>query len=224
MSEKKPQDAGTADGELAITLGLLTAVEREQQVTQRSLAGELGIALGLANSYLKRAAHKGWIKVQQVPPNRYAYYLTPQGFAEKARLTAEYLSGSLTFFRRAKDQINGTLQSFHDQGARKIVLIGVSELAEIAALCAIQGDVDLVGIVDANSSKDSFAGLPVARRLEDLPAAEGYLITGIIDAAATYDAMIQRYGAARVKAPDLLHLGPSARRAKGKAKAKAKKP
>ena len=81
------------------------------------MAGDLGIALGLANAYLKRCVKKGLIKVSQVPANRYAYYLTPKGFAEKSRLTAEYLSVSFNLFRdtRAqftdlfKNSIDGTL-------------------------------------------------------------------------------------------------------------------
>lgn len=206
MTKDDSSRDNTVDADLAITLGLLTVVEREEQVTQRSLASELGIALGLANSFLKRAAHKGWIKVQQVPPNRYAYYVTPQGFAEKTRLTAEYLSSSFTFFRRAKEQIGEALEVFEAAERRKVVLIGVSELVEIATLCQMQTDVDLVGIVDPNSGKDTFVGLPVARRLEDLPAAEAYLITDVQRSQETYDAMVARYGEDRVIAPNLLHV------------------
>lgn len=43
-------EAGSADTE--ITLGVLDAVDSNASVTQRSMAKELGIALGLANSYL----------------------------------------------------------------------------------------------------------------------------------------------------------------------------
>ena len=85
-----------------ITLGVLDAVEQNATVTQRSVARELGIALGLANSYLRRCVRKGLIKVKQIPPNRYLYYLTPKGFAEKSRLTASYLAHSFSFFRRAR--------------------------------------------------------------------------------------------------------------------------
>lgn len=206
MSEKAGRDDRSSPSDVAITLGVLNAVDRGEPITQRSLANELGVALGLANAYLKRAAQKGWIKIQQVPSNRYAYYLTPQGFTEKARLTAEYLSGSLDFFRHAKTQIGEALDRFSARGRQRIVLIGVSELTEIAALCGLQSEVELVGIVDPASSKDSFAGLPVARRLEDLPAAEGYLITTVRDAQSVYDAMVARYGPERVAAPSLLNL------------------
>ena len=88
-----------------LTLEILEAIEESSDVTQRHLARRLGVALGLANSYLKRCVRKGLIKVQQAPANRYLYYLTPKGFAEKSRLTAEYLRVSLSFYRRASDSL-----------------------------------------------------------------------------------------------------------------------
>ena len=42
------------------------------------------MALGLTNAYLKRCIRKGFIKVTQIPANRYAYYLTPRGLQKKA--------------------------------------------------------------------------------------------------------------------------------------------
>jgi DNA-binding MarR family transcriptional regulator len=71
-------------GNPSIVLSVLTSVERDSAITQRKLAHDLGIALGLANAYLRRCVRKGLVKMRQVPINRYAYYLTPQGLAEKA--------------------------------------------------------------------------------------------------------------------------------------------
>ncbi len=68
-----------------IVLGLLEYVGRGGEQSQRRLASELGVALGLANAYLKRCVKKGLVKVRQAPARRYAYYLTPRGFAEKSR-------------------------------------------------------------------------------------------------------------------------------------------
>ena len=64
--------------------------------------GELDIALGLVNAYIRRCIKKGLVKVTQAPAGRIAYYLTPSGFAEKLRLTIEYLSYSFSFFRQAE--------------------------------------------------------------------------------------------------------------------------
>ena len=77
-----------------ITLGVLSSVQDNHEVTQRVLAKDLGIALGLTNAYLKRCIRKGLIKVQQIPRNRYAYYLTLDGFTEKSRLTSQFLCTS----------------------------------------------------------------------------------------------------------------------------------
>ncbi|MCZ7660918.1 MAG: winged helix-turn-helix transcriptional regulator [Xanthobacteraceae bacterium] len=116
-----------------MVLGVLDVVERDPAVTQRSVARELGIALGLANAYLKRCVRKGLIKVAQVPSRRYAYYLTPQGFSEKSRLTAEYLSHSFSFFRKARAQCGSLFAEAAGRGHCRIALIGDGDLAEIAS-------------------------------------------------------------------------------------------
>ena len=87
----------------ALTLELLDAVQRQSNVSQRHLAQRLGVALGLANSYLKRCVRKGFIKIIEAPANRYLYYITPKGFAEKSRLTAQYLAYSFSFYRQASE-------------------------------------------------------------------------------------------------------------------------
>ena len=85
-----------------VVLGLLESVEQDGATSQRRLAAELGIAVGLVNAYLNRCIQKGLVKVSQAPARRYAYYLTPQGFVEKSRLSLEYLAYSFRFFRQAK--------------------------------------------------------------------------------------------------------------------------
>jgi DNA-binding MarR family transcriptional regulator len=72
-------------------------VAGEQALNQRKLARQIGISVGLVNALVHRAVHKGLIKIKEAPARRYAYYLTPKGFAEKSRLVAEYLEVSLRF-------------------------------------------------------------------------------------------------------------------------------
>src|SRR5215470_16999612 len=129
-----PADIDTArhnGSEDAILLGVLDAVERDPALTQRSVARELGIALGLVNTYLRRCVRKGLIKVSQVPRRRYAYYLTPQGFSEKSRLTATYLAYSFSFFRQARAQFGEIFSSAVGRSQSRILLIGEGDLADI---------------------------------------------------------------------------------------------
>jgi DNA-binding MarR family transcriptional regulator len=210
----------TKTGEIGIMLGMLSAVERDSSVTQRHLAQELGIALGLANAYLKRCAKKGFIKMRQVPLNRYAYYLTPRGFAEKSRLTAEYLTVSFDFFRQARRDAVTLLAACRERGWNRAVLWGAGELAEVMVLSAPEAGVDVLCVVDAAAAQQSCGGRPV---VADLDAA--LRLVGAIDVVVVTDARTPRDSRAaalaaaarsaldpdRVVAPDMLRLSPPAK-------------
>src|SRR5882757_10814579 len=141
-----------------VVLGLLNSVEQDGERSQRHIAAELGIALGLVNAYLKRCVKKGLVKVHDAPARRYAYYLTPQGFAEKARLTVEYFSFSFSIFRRARAEYGDAFKTASSRGFSRIVIAGVSDLAEIATICALECGTEVVGVVDGNSSQPKFVG------------------------------------------------------------------
>jgi DNA-binding MarR family transcriptional regulator len=189
-----------------IMLGLLDAVEQERAHSQRHLASELGIALGLVNAYLKRCMKKGLVKVREAPARRYAYYLTPQGFAEKSRLTVEYLSYSFGFFRQAKTDCSELFRSAKASGVKNVLLVGQSDLAEIAALCALEQDVQIVGLVQ-EAGGDLFVGRPVFPDFESVSEPfDVLLITDVSNARATCEAAVARFGLHRVLVPELLRV------------------
>lgn len=200
----------------SVMLGLLSAVERDSTVTQRHLASELGIALGLANAYLKRCAKKGLIKMRQAPLNRYAYYLTPRGFAEKSRLTAEYLTVSFDFFRRARRDCVALLEGCAVRGWRSVVLVGAGELAEIAALSAAEAGATILAVVDSDGLSRSCAGRPVVRDLAAALVLAGQALDAIVvtDTRApqeTFDAVVMDMSRHSLEpdhilAPQLLHI------------------
>ena len=198
--------------ESRIMLGLLEAVERQGAQSQRHLASELGIALGLVNSYLKRCVMKGLVKIGEAPARRYAYYLTPKGFAEKSRLTVEYLSYSLSFFRQAKTDCSTLLQAAKARGVGKVLLVGRSDLAEIAALCALEQGVEIVGLVQNGAGEDQFIGVPVFKDFDAVSPSFGFvLVTDVADSRRTYDGAVARFGIDRVLVPEMLRLRPQNR-------------
>ncbi len=200
-----PSATAQGDAENRHMAGLLAYVEREAHVSQRQLAGELGVALGLVNTYIKRCVKKGLIKVQQVPSRRYAYFLTPTGFAEKSRLATEYLTWSLSFFRRARAECTGLMLEAKQRGWSSVALSGGSDLAEIAILCAAEQGISIIAIVDPGIRKPSVIGVPVFGSAGDLAVQpDGWLITGIVDAQALHDALVVHAGATKVLAPAML--------------------
>jgi DNA-binding MarR family transcriptional regulator len=196
-----------------IVLGLLSSLDSDGKRSQRRIASELGIALGLVNSYLKRCIRKGLVKVHDVPARRYAYYLTPQGFAEKSRLTVQYLSDSFSFFRKAKEDCTRVLDEAKARGFRRLVLAGRSDLAEIAILCAVDADLAVVAVVDGNGEVARFVGIDVYKAYADVTVPfDAVIVTDVVQAQASFDAAIKACGADRVLAPMLLGLLPSRRR------------
>ena len=162
-----------------ITLGLLNAVDESSSVTQRAVAKELGIALGLVNTYLKRCVKKGLIKVSQVPANRYAYYLTPKGFSEKARLTGEYLSQGFQLFRLSRSQIVEIMEDCENQGLKKIVLVGATDITEIAILCAQEFDLGISGILVDNDQEAEFGSIRVVNDILELEDFDAIIYTSL---------------------------------------------
>jgi predicted transcriptional regulator len=192
-----------------IVLGLLSSVETDGARSQRLIAAELGIALGLVNAYLKRCVKKGLVKVHDVPARRYAYYLTPQGFAEKSRLTVQYLSDSFSFFRKAKSDCTHVFREASARGFHRLVLAGKSDLAEIAVLCAVEAGTAVIAIVDAQSEGGRFVGVEVFASYSDVKAGfDAIIVTDVARAQATYEQAVEAVGSDRVLVPALLGLRP----------------
>ena len=204
MSEGKFDLANRAQS-AETTLDLLGAVAEDGNVSQRNLAARLGIALGLTNAVLKRCLKKGLLKMQQVPARRYAYYLTPKGFAEKSRLTAEYLSTSLQFYRSARQEYTALLQYCETRGWREVVLVGATEMAEIASLAAHGTDVEIIGVLDPGRNESSFCGFPIIQTLEgNHPSA--IIVTDVTDPQGAFDQLKKIIPAERVLAPPLMRV------------------
>ncbi len=188
------------------TLKIIDAIDSNGAKSQRAIAKQAEVALGLANAYLKRCARKGWIKMRQAPARRYLYYVTPKGFQEKARLTAEYLSNSLGMFRVARTQCDDLVADCMDQGCTRIALAGAGDLAEIAALSALNETVELVGVIDRASNQSRLAGVPIVRSLAEVGPVDAVIITDIDNPRATFEFLIQTFPESQIFIPPMLRI------------------
>jgi DNA-binding MarR family transcriptional regulator len=188
-------------------LGLLQSVERREAPSQRNLANELGVAVGLVNAYLKRCINKGLLKVKQAPAGRYAYYLTPHGFTEKSRLTIEYLAHSFTLFRQAKKDFTAVLSSARMRGVTQIAIYGASDLAEIAFICALDSGLVVKAVVDHNSELSQFLGIPLRARLDGLSdEVDAILVAEINATREAVELATAMFGPERVFVPEMLGI------------------
>ena len=95
-NKKKSIDSGS-------NLAVMRYLENKDAIGQRELSQNLGISLGKINFILKALIKKGDVKARNFKNSKnksaYAYYLTPEGFKEKASLT-------INFFKRKNIEYN----------------------------------------------------------------------------------------------------------------------
>jgi EPS-associated MarR family transcriptional regulator len=88
---------------------LLKLIEVNPEMSQRSVARELGISLGKVNYCLNSLIQAGLIKATNFKNSRnksgYMYLLTPRGLREKARVTGRFLQRKLREYEALQTEI-----------------------------------------------------------------------------------------------------------------------
>src|SRR6187455_3042240 len=180
------------DVEARRDLKLLEAVEQDAHVTQRGLASRLGIALGLANIYVKRLMRKGYIKCVNVQPNRISYLITPRGIAEKARLTYEFMDYSLHLYGEVRQHLREAMQDCAAEGKR-VAIFGSGEAAELAYLSLKESGMEPVAIFDQDGGR-VFLGMPVRPIAEHASIEYDLMIVATLDRGGQHCADLQNVG------------------------------
>lgn len=150
-----------ADQESYRTFQLMNELESGETVSQRELAGRLGIAVGLVNSCLKNFVAKGYVRVKNYPRNRYAYLLTPKGFAEKSRLAFQHLNYFTSLYTTTRQEYLELFRRLKAEGVEEVVFCGVDEVAEIAYLSLQEAGLGLAAVVDTENGRHDLFGHPV---------------------------------------------------------------
>lgn len=89
---------------------VLRVLQNSPELSQREIAGELGVSLGAINYCLRALIDKGQVKVRNFRASdkklRYAYILTPRGISAKTHLTAGFLKRKLAEYEALKAEID----------------------------------------------------------------------------------------------------------------------
>jgi predicted transcriptional regulator len=188
-----------------IILDILESVDRDSEQSQRSRASEIGIALGLTNAYIKFCIHKGYLKARKISARNYRYILTPKGFAEKSRLAMNRLSASLGFVRAVRGEYAALYRSEPVRHWKSVAIVGTSTLAEICAICAIEGGIPIEAIIDPDSADQNKLGLPLHRDLSLVADSVGGAVIADLDQAGRARDLAQNaLGVERVAIPPFL--------------------
>jgi len=134
------------DSERLRELEVLEALVENPEARQADLATRLGVAVGTVNWLLKRLVSKGYVKVKRIGRWRWRYLVTPRGFAEKARLTRQYLQNSMRFYRQTRQEAQQLLSELRKRGYTQVRVEGDSgnDLVDVCRLTCLEEGIEVV--------------------------------------------------------------------------------
>ena len=97
-------------------LNILRKINDSKNLTQRSMAKDLGISLGKLNYCIRALKNKGYVKIKKFKNNKdrfnpnsknnYFYILTPKGMMQKTRLTINFMNQRLKEYDELQAEID----------------------------------------------------------------------------------------------------------------------
>jgi DNA-binding MarR family transcriptional regulator len=133
---------------------ILLAIAAGGTITQRSLAGSLGVALGLTNLLIRRLVAQGYVKLAGIGTRHVRYLMTPAGWEALGRATRASLENTVHLYTETREHIRQTLSAVSAEcepdatGQKRVVFYGAGDVAEIAYVSLQSTDLTLVGVVD----------------------------------------------------------------------------
>jgi DNA-binding MarR family transcriptional regulator len=133
---------------------ILQAIATSDRVTQRSLSGDLGVALGLTNLLIRRLVAKGYVKMSKMGTRHVRYLMTPAGWEALGHATRISMANTVHLYTQTREQIRASLTAISDacepdaDGRKPVIFYGAGDVAEIAYVSLQRTDLTLVGVVD----------------------------------------------------------------------------
>jgi DNA-binding MarR family transcriptional regulator len=145
--------------ETARELALLENIESNPDVTQASLATQLGVAVGTVNWHLKRLIEKGYVKIKRAERKKLRYIITPEGIALRTLLTVDYIEQQFLLYRNTRARVREHLQQIKKAGFEKVSINGEGDVADICRLSCLEQGVACT--TDPNAPVLEIVGLKV---------------------------------------------------------------
>ena len=119
-------------------LALLEQIEQDPDVTQASLATQMGVAVGTVNWHIKRLIAKGYVKVKRAERRKLRYIITAEGIAFRARLTVNYIEHSMLLYRNTRQTVLKILVDVKKSGYDCVRLEGEGDIADVCRLTCME--------------------------------------------------------------------------------------
>lgn len=109
---------------------LLEQIENDPNITQASLATQLGVAVGTVNWHLKRMIAKGYVKVKRAERRKLRYIITPEGITFRAHLTVDYIEQSFLLYRNIRKRVRELLAEVKRAGFDQVHIETITDIED----------------------------------------------------------------------------------------------
>jgi len=189
-----------------LILEMLDTIDNDPSVSQRQLASQLGIALGLTNAYLQDCVFKGYVQKDEQSSSRVQYLLSEQGAIEKSRLTSLCLQRGFSFQRAISENIAEFFKDSISRGKPRWLLYGLSELTELAVINLSRYPVKITAIIEPYCDIEKLFDIPVLDALPALSEYDNILLTDTDAPQVSYEYLIERVAKECLHVPDILRV------------------
>jgi DNA-binding MarR family transcriptional regulator len=160
-------------------MNLLEQIEIDPNITQASLATQLGVAVGTVNWHLKRMIAKGYVKVKRAERRKLRYIITPEGITFRARLTVDYIEQSFLLYRNIRKRVRELLVEVKHDGFDKVHIVTevnsddpklssqTNDIADVCRLTCLEQGIKIS--LDPSDPTLFVQGVNVSLRIEGLP-------------------------------------------------------
>lgn len=132
---------------------ILTSLQKDKNLSQRTLSSHMGVNVASVNFALKRLITKGFVKMIGVNPRRIKYIVTPKGLKEKSELAYKFFDRNFHFYKDVRSDIEERVQEVSNGKSTKVAICGKNKLSEITVLAIQNMELNLVGIFNGKDSK-----------------------------------------------------------------------
>lgn len=112
-------------------IDVLEEISQAPTVSQRELAGRVGVSLGLLNSILRHLAERGWVKISNMNGRKLRYLLTPDGATQIAKKSYCSVQKIIQDYRDLQECLSELIMKLYNEGYRDFLLQGQSSFSDL---------------------------------------------------------------------------------------------
>ena len=114
--------------DVAILQSIDDTLKDSPQASQRTIAKNANLSVGMMNAVLRRFVERGWIMIKNMNGCKLSYALTPEGLNELYERGRAFASRTFSAVSNYNDILNKTVEKAKENGKIRVVLYGPSNV------------------------------------------------------------------------------------------------